>query len=253
MNDTLLHQLDPADPPMSELSERARADLERILSTGFRPASTPIRRRTPRARVAVGLIAAAALAVAGVLAPSALRSGDTAFASWTPTASTLSASDEANAGKSCRHELSDADPAAGQTDTALADRRGDWTTVVLSGDTGFSGLCITDASTGWFRKDMIGSAGVATGPNPVGARSVVATDLGTGTMAAGDISLAAGFAGPQVAGITVDTESHGVVTATVAGGRFALWFPGDELQDRDTVPAEVTYTDGSTATVKLKL
>lgn len=253
MNDTLLHQLDPADPPMSELSERARVDLERILSTGFRPASRPIRRRTPRARVAVGLIAAAALAVAGVLAPSALRSGDTAFASWTPTGSPLSASEEANAGKSCRHELSDADPAAGRADTALADRRGDWTTVVLSGDNGFSGLCITDASTGWFRKDMIGSAGVATGPNPVGARSVVATDLGTGTMAAGDISLAAGLAGPQVAGITVDTESHGVVTATVAGGRFALWFPGDELLDRDTVPAEVTYTDGSTATVKLEL
>ena len=54
------------------------------------------------------------------------------------------------------------------------DRRGDWTTVVLSGDGGFSGLCVTDASTGWFRKDMIGSAGVATGLDPVGARGLVA-------------------------------------------------------------------------------
>ena len=68
-----------------------------------------------------------------------------------------------------------------------------------------------------------------------------------------DISLAAGFAGPQVAGITVDTESHGVVTASVAGGRFALWFPGDELENRTTIPAQVTYADGSTATVNLEL
>ena len=252
MIDSILHQLDPADAPRTELSGRARADLERILSTADRAAAMPMR-RSPRVRVAVGATAAAALAAAGVLAPSALRSGDTAFASWTPHARALSAAEAAQAGSNCRQELSDADPAAGQAHTALADRRGDWTTVVLSGERGFSGLCVTDASTGWFRQDMIGSAGVATGLDPVGARGVVATDLGTGTMAAGDISLAAGVAGPQVVGITLGTESHGVVAATVAGGRFALWFPGDELDDRDTVPVEVVYADGSTATVELEL
>jgi hypothetical protein len=252
MNDTLLRQLDPADSPRAKLSERARADLEWILSTDRRPAAMAPR-RTAGVRVAVGLTAAAALAVVGVLAPSALRSGDTAFASWTPTASTLSATDKAHAGESCRQELSHADSAAGQAHVARADRRGDWTTVVLSGDNGFSGLCVTDASSGWFRKDMIGSAGVATRRDPVSAREVVATDLGTGTMAAGDISVAAGYAGPQVVGISVPTQSHGVVAATVASGRFALWFPGDELEDRDTVPVDVAYADGSTATVTLKL
>lgn len=252
MNETILHQLDPADSPKAELSDRARADLEWILSTDAGPTALPTR-RTPRLRVAVGLTAAAVLAVAGVLAPSALRGGDTAFASWIPTAGTLTATERAQAAQSCRQELSDSEPAAGRAHMALADRRGDWTTVVLSGVGGFSGLCITDASTGWFRKDMIGSAGVATGLDPVGARGVVATDLGTGTMAAGDISLAAGFVGPQVSGIAIDTESHGVVMATIAGGRFALWFPGDELRDGGTVPVEVTYADGSTATVALEL
>jgi hypothetical protein len=251
MSDTLLRQLDAADSRKAELPDRARADLEWILSADHGPAMPP--RRTPRARVAVGLTAAAALAVAGVLAPSALRSGDTAFASWIPTANPLSATDRARAADSCRQELAEADPAAGQAHIALGDRRGDWTTVVLSGDGGFSGLCITDASTGWFRKDMIGSAGVATGLEQVGARGVAATDLGTGTMAAGDISLAAGLAGPQVSGIALHTESHGIVAATIAGGRFALWFPGDELETRDTVDAVVTYADGSTATVKLEL
>jgi hypothetical protein len=142
MNDTLLRQLDPADPPKAKLSKRARADLEWILSTDRRPAATAPR-RTPRARVALGLAAAAAVAVAVVLAPSALRSGDTAFASWTATASTLPATEKAHAGEHCRQELSRADSAAGRAPVALADRRGDWTTVVLSGDNGFTGLCVT--------------------------------------------------------------------------------------------------------------
>ena len=33
MNDMLLRQMDPADCPTPELSDRARADLERILRT----------------------------------------------------------------------------------------------------------------------------------------------------------------------------------------------------------------------------
>lgn len=252
MNDALLQQLDPADSPKAGLSGRARADLEWILSTDAGPTGMP-ERCMPRLRVAVGLTAAAALAGAGVVAPTGLRGGDTAFASWTAAASTLSAAQRTQAGESCRQQLSEDDPAAGRAHVALADRRGVWTTVVLSADGGFSGLCVTDSSAGWFRDDMIGSVGVATGLDPVSPRGVVATDLGTGTMTAGDISLAAGVAGPQVASIATDTASHGVVTATIAGGRFALWFPGDEFGDRDRIPVEVTYLDGSTATVDLEL
>jgi len=58
---------------------------------------------------------------------------------------------------------------------------------------------------------------------------------------------------PKVAGIALLTDSHGVVTATIGGGRFALWFPGDELENRDAVAVDVTYTDGSAATVRLEL
>lgn len=251
MNETILRTLDPADDPTTELSDRARADLEWILATDAKPTAVPLR-RTPRVRLATALTAAAAIAVTGIVAPSFLRSGDTALASWSPAASNLSATESARAGESCRESIYDDDRAA-DADAVVADRRGDWTTVMLMGDGGFSALCITDASAGWFRKDMIGSSGVATGLRPLGAPGVVATDLGTGTMSAGDISLAAGFAGPEVVGITLDTESHGVVTATVNGGGFALWFPGDELRDHDTVPVDVTYVDGSTATVELEL
>lgn len=257
MNDhlTLLRQLDPAREPATDLSARARTDLERILATERWPARRPGRspaRRRPRGRTAVGLVAAGTLAVVGVLAPSVLRGGDTAFASWTPTGIGLSSAERADAGESCRRALAD-DPAARDATVAVAERRGDWTTVVLSADGGFSGLCITDESAGWFRGDMIGSVGVAVGAAAVGDRALLATDLGSGTMSAGDLSLAAGVAGSEVRGVSLRTETHGVVEATVADGRFALWFPGDELEEQGVVPVQVAYADGSTARVRLAL
>lgn len=252
---TLLRQLDPSPAATPELSGRARADLERILATERRPARPPVRPRT-RGRLAVGLVAAAALAVAGVLAPAALHGGDTAFASWTPTGRGLSPEDRADAGASCRDALAEGDmddPALQDSAVAVAERRGVWTTVVLAGEGGFSGLCITDGSAGWFRGDMIGSVGVAAGTATVGDRALVAIGLGSGTMSAGDLSLAVGVAGSQVRAVRLRTETHGVVEATVADGRFALWFPGDELEGRGVVPVEVEYADGSSARVRLAL
>jgi hypothetical protein len=41
----------------------------------------------------------------------------------------------------------------------------------------------------------------------------------------------------------------------VNDGHFALWFPGNELQNASSqgVPLEVTYRDGTTATTRLTL
>jgi hypothetical protein len=254
--DTSLRHLDPADAPSSVLSERARADLDRIVATDPTPSpyAAPARRRT-RTWVAIGLAAAAALAVAGVMAPGMLRSGDTAFASWTPVAAGLTGTQAAEAGESCRDQLTDSSDRRDldRTRVSVADRRGDWTTVLLTGDDGFSGLCVTDASAGWFARDMIGSSGTMTDWSPLGPRALAATDMGTGTMKAGDISLVAGFAGDEVTGVVLPNESHGDVTATVADGRFALWFPGDELADDHTASLEVTYADGTTEMVELSL
>jgi hypothetical protein len=75
-------------------------------------------------------------------------------------------------------------------------------------------------------------------------------------MTAGEISLAAGHAGADVVGVVYRSQTHGDVTATVSHGRFALWLPGDELEDANAgegVEVEVTYGDGSTGTSRLKL
>lgn len=262
MNDALLRQLDPADTPADAtartadgLSERALADLERIVAEPRDTAAptTSLSARRTRPRVVVGLAAAASLAVAGVLAPSALGGGDQAFASWTPVPAGLGAAQVDAAGQSCRDQLAEADAAAADAEVVLAERRGEWTTAVLGGPDGFSGLCITDASTGWFRHDMIGSVGAATGLPDPGARDVVATDLGTGTLGAGDVSLAAGLVGTDVVRVSLRSATHGTVEATVAGGRFALWAPGDDLEGLASVPVRVEYADGTTATVALSL
>lgn len=101
---------------------------------------------------------------------------------------------------------------------------------------------------------MIGSVGKPTGYTTPGPRELLAPDLGTGSMDAGDISLAAGAAGAEITGIIYKSQTRDDVTATVSHGRFALWLPGNELQDasRNGVELEVTYQDGTTGTGRLR-
>jgi hypothetical protein len=250
---------------------RVRADLDAILTSApaVAPAPAPpatskgtasrpaAQRRAPR-RLALAGAAAGVLTVGLVLAPP-LTGGDEAFASWTAQPQALAAEQRPGAAESCRENLADG---AGADDTAalarsvvaVAESRGEWTTVLLAGAGGFSALCVTDTSAGLFTQGMIGSVGVPGGYTAPGPRDVVATDLGSGTMAAGELSLAAGSVGPQVVGVAYRSLDHGLVEASVAEGRFALWFPGGELRDASGgVDVEVTYDDGSTATARLAL
>ena len=196
----------------------------------------------------------------GVVAVPALTGGDRAFASWRAVPQGLSAAQRADAAESCRDSQLGGDDGTyaaslGSAEPVVAERRGSWTTVVLAGPDGFSALCISDDSAGLFADGMIGSVGTGAGAAP-GPREVLATDLGSGTMSAGDLSLAAGLAGPDVVGVTYRSVAHGEVVATVSGGRFALWMPGDELRDAsatDGVEVELTYRDGSTGTSRLAL
>lgn len=237
-------------------SDRARADLERILATDPDPrgAVVPLPARpAPRRRLilAAGLVAAATAAL--LVLPSPFGGGEAAYATWTATPTGLSAAAAAQAGEDCRDSYDSAAeneyPQFENASVAIAERRGDFTTVVLAGEDGFSALCITADSDG-----TIGSYGVANGTMP-GPRELRATSLGTGTLTpAGDLSMAEGFAGEDVTGVLYRSTTHGDVTATVNAGHFALWFPGDELVDAaHGVDVEVTYRDGSQASVTLSI
>ncbi|WP_309135544.1 hypothetical protein [Cellulomonas sp.] len=263
-----LRTLDAADPRVDAHGARARADLEAILATDpGTPADAlpagplpvpPGRRRTGARRAALLAGATAALAGVLVLVP-ATTGGDRAFATWTAAPDALTAQQRTDAVAGCRDGMREAAgehaDALAAARPAVAERRGVWTTVVLAGAGGFHALCVTDSSAGAFTDGMIGSVGVATGHVDPGPREVRATDLGTGSMSAGDVSLAAGAVGAEVVGVTYASASRGDVVATVAEGRFALWLPGDELRDAARAGAEVrvTYRDGTTGTARLTL
>jgi hypothetical protein len=262
-----LRTLDPADPDVDPHNPRALADLDRILSIGAgqRPDLAPAKARSRRVRLAVAAGATAITAgVALVFLPS-LTKGDSAFASWTATPTGLSTQAAADAAAACRDAQLDG-PAGEHSpgmdlrenvraaDVAIVERRGEWTLVTLAGTDGFSALCITDESTPLFR-DWIGSVGIPANYATPGPRDVVATDLGAGSTKAGELSVAAGYVGSDVTGVVYRSIRHGDVMATVSGGRFALWLPGDELEDAPRVGVEVhaTYRDGSTGPVLLDL
>lgn len=257
-----LRSLDPADREVDPRSPRARADLARIVATdpesagppgpaGGKPATSP---RLRWLLVAGGTLAVAA--VAGVLLPGNDRA---AFANWTPDPAAMAPKEAAKAAKSCRDQQEGvphgAERQLAAARTAVTERRGDWTMVVLAGADGFSAMCLTNDKLGLFSDAWIGSIGRPDGFTPPGPRELRATDLGGGTVAGGAVSAAVGFAGSDVTGVTYTSAEHGPVRATVSGGHFALWFPGDELEDTATggVRAEVTYRDGTSETVTLGL
>ncbi|PSL02775.1 hypothetical protein CLV30_10982 [Haloactinopolyspora alba] len=263
-----LRTLDPADSDVDPHTPGARATLERILATdpGQRHDHEPAKARSRRG-VRVVAVASATVVTAGtvfVVIPS-LTGGDDAFATWTAVPSSVSSEDAADAAGDCRDAQQDGPAQAGGTapdfsddlrraELAIAERRGEWTLVTFAGTGGFSATCITDESAPLFR-DWFGSIGAPAAYTAPGPRDVVATDLGAGEADAGELSVAAGIVGSEVTGVSYRSASHGEVVATVSGGRFALWFPGDELDGAGGagVGLHVTYRDGSTAELRLDL
>ncbi|MFC8597240.1 MULTISPECIES: hypothetical protein [unclassified Isoptericola] len=269
--DGALRLLDRADRTVDPTSSRARADLDTILATepgratGPRLASSPIADvRAPQlsrpVRRAALLGGVAVAAAASIVVMPALTGGDQAFATWKATPQGMSAQERERAADACRESQAGGPGSAyvdllDRSETVVAERRGAWSTVMLADVGGFSALCITDDSSHLFDKAWIGSVGAPTAYAAPGPRDLSARDLGVGTMSSGDISLAAGDAGTEVSSVAYDSRSHGRVVATVTGGHFALWFPGDELlgASSDGVDVQVTYTDGTTDTVRLTL
>ena len=265
--ETALRSMDAADLGDRATGAQAGDVLERILHSDLDRglAAVPARRagaaphRRARRTVRRALVAGAVVTAvsAGLVVLPTVSGGDQALASWTPDPDAVPATERTAAAEACRDQSQSGDYAdqIGAAEPAIAERRGTWTAVVLAGNNGFTALCITDESSPFWARGSIGSIGTPTGFVAPGPRDLIATDLGSGITNNAELSLAAGYAGSDVAGVVYRSLTHGVVTATVSRGHFALWLPGGELEDasRGGVEFDVTYRDGSTGSTQLML
>ncbi|MEL7977726.1 hypothetical protein AAG589_17810 [Isoptericola sp. F-RaC21] len=249
-----LADLDPA----RDLRAPGRPDdeaLQAILGTARR--ATPIR-RSARPAVLAGAAAAAVVAVAGV-ATVWWPTSQPAYASWTAVPTGLTASEvsaRAGACPAAAHGITQGDDGPQVDDVpigpVLAEQRGDYTYVLLTGD-GAAGECLVTVQASGATDVVAGDAVLNAAPAVPGPRDVTTLQSGTASWSEGDtgdgaLTSAYGRAGADVASVSLTLTSGERVEATVQDGWWAVWAPG-EASLRST--AEVTLTDGATAEVAL--
>ena len=248
-----LRGLDPAPKTALTEAQRERADatLARILAT---PSHDPVTakpdrpgRRRSRLLVPLGLAGAAGAAIPALLL------GGSAYGTWTATPEPLTAAEATAAAATCRAALEVPDP---NTRVLIAERRGEWTHVLLADPTG-EGACLmpndlvgqdVPADRGAFFGTYDPAMDPADAPTPARDRIVEFVSM-EGSTDEGWFSWTQGYVGSDVTGVTVHTSSGPDVEASVEGGRFAAWWPS--VKQSSDHPAEtwsytVTLADGST-------
>lgn len=253
--DTALRDLDPGSVAELTRAERARADamFARIVATPIdgsvpvEPAGPPRRRR--RLLVTLGLAGAA-----GVGLPMLLLGGGTAYGSWTPEPESLSGAAATAAATTCRGALGQ--PDAGEQ-IAVAERRGDWTYVLLTGP-GTESVCLMPndlvGQNPGSATDFFGSYSPdASAPPTLGNDVLDETTSGEGSTEEGWFAWTQGYVGRDVTGVTVHTSTGLDIEASVTGNRFAAWSPST-VQSSENPAESWSYTvhlaDGSTRSVR---
>lgn len=248
--DEALHYLDPAR--MAELTEperdRGEATFARIVAAPLDETEhvEPVRpyRRRRRLLAALGLAGAAGVSVPGLM----LGVGN-AYGSWTPTPAPLTDGAAVAAANTCRDALGA--PDLGER-VALAERRGGWTYIILTGPTTEAFCLMSDERTGEGAtaapEDLFASYGAPIAPPQVDPHRIDETSSVQGNTDEGWFVGVEGFVGDEVTGVTVHISSGPDLEASIAGNRFAAWWPTSEPSS--THPSETwSYTvhlaDGS--------
>lgn len=152
--------------------------------------------------------------------------------------------------------------AVAASEPVIADVRGDWIMVVLTGPDGYVGDCLTNEPVeSAFQTQAVGSSGFPTfadgaapGPRDIlaGSWGPVALDTGfVGRPEHANVITAA--VGDEVKSVVVHTQDEGDVTASIGGGQLAVWWPGREQDDAFTIPVTITFTDGTSEQAVLGL
>ncbi|WP_028660523.1 hypothetical protein [Nocardioides insulae] len=250
-----LRDLDPAPEAVLTDEERRHADAayDRIVATphGVGPAAGGPRRRRWRLWVPLGLAAAAAAAI-----PALVLGAGSAFASWTPTPEPLAPAEATAAAAACRAGLG---MPAGPTPTLVAERRGDWTYVLISEPDAEGSCLMPNDLVGQDDSDheVIGSYDPDPGkaptlaPDRIDETGSMASSTDEGWFRKGWLTWTHGYVGSDVTALTVHTPLGFDVEASVEDGRFAAWWPSDQPSSENLEVMEawdytVTLADGST-------
>lgn len=263
MTTAALRDLDPA--PATALTdaelERADATFARILATPFHDQATKESDRPRRHRilVLVGLVGAAGAAI-----PTLLLGGSSAFASWTPKPEPLTAEAATEAASTCRAALDV--PDQGER-VVSAERRGEWTYVLIAGPKAEGACLMPDELLGrqnpadHKKEGFFGTYDREPVKAPILAPDrIVETESMEGSVPTrgfwpfstdhGRFSWVQGYVGSDVTGVTVHLPAGPDVEASLANGRFAAWWPSDQpsSENREMMGAwtyTVTLADGS--------
>jgi hypothetical protein len=267
--DSRFRELDPSraltDEQLDPRGDRARAMLAEITATDRVARPVPVRdeapaRRRPRLLPAAGI--ASALLVGAVVGPAAVGL-DSASAQWVAMPTGVPVADAVASARSCRELLTVADgmpgtPApgvVGRMPVVVAEDRGSWRFVVLS-DGRWEASCLQQRSTLDRIVAALGGGDSFSGgggltqldelPKPA-AREVRTVDVMGSTVsgtlrAASSVSSITGRVGAEVVGVVVAPVGHPKVTATVANGWFAAWWPVPGPGAGGVAPTSVALT-----------
>jgi hypothetical protein len=265
--DATLRELDPAATSTLTEEERRRAGavLAQILAAPApEPGGTEAGR--PRGRRRRALVPAA-LATAAVVALTTVLGGGSAFADWSAVPTVLPAATAAAAATTCRSNLGIGDPGLR---VVLGEQRGGWTYVLLDGPGGEGACLMPDHMVGTSdatarRSGFFGTYDTEHEEAPTPARdSIVETESMVGVVTVpgrlplrtvdGLFTWTTGYAGRDVARVTVDPPVGPDVVASLEGGRFSAWWPSGRARGDNPAMSQgwsytVTLTDGTTRRV----
>jgi hypothetical protein len=255
--DSALRSLDAAVGTLDDgHRRRAEALLERIAAT---PADAAPDRTGGGSRGRLVWISAIAAAIAiGFVALQGRGESGAAYASWSATPSAVAPRDLHTVVRACRdqlHHYADGGVNPDAIPVALAERRGDFVAVLFHQDNpDLSASCVAgnpagSTQVGDIETGLGGSSGPAWTP-PAGRITQGAISQYGGKQPA---SFTDGAVGPGVVGVTIHAGSE-TVTASMANGRYAAWWPGKAFSDGPQAGPEplITYdvhlADGSVKT-----
>lgn len=264
MNAEAMRDLDLAPSTLTR-EERARAEeiYGRIVSSPMPPRA--VIKGTPRRRrlwLPAGLLGAV-----GVAAPALLLGGGSAFASWTATPVTLSGTDVTDAATTCHEAL---DVPAGDEQVVVAERRGEWTYVLLAGPRSELVCLMPESLVGsedpasHKSEGFMGSIGEPwTAPSPSPRRILEVESGSTAVPTEGLwgfrddeewVTSVQGRVGRDVEKVTVHTPLGDEVEASVSHGRFAAWWPSPVPSSKNPEASgrwtyTVTLADGTVDTL----